>query len=169
MSRGLEGWTGISLWISKVGWGGSFQVKETTSAKIWRQEEEEMSKADYFRVARAQVRVRGEMILLSTVLLLSRSVMSNSLQPHGLQHARLPCPSPAPRVCLNSCPLSGWCHPTISSFATLFSFYLQFFPASESFLMSRLFASGGQSIGVSASTSVLPMNIQGCFPLGWIG
>ena len=97
----------------------------------------------------------------------SCSVMSNSLQPHGLQHARPPCPSPTPRVYPNSSPLSRWCHPTISSSVVPFSSCLQSFPASWSFPMSQLFASGGQSIGVSASTSVLPMNTQDWSPLGW--
>ena len=86
------------------------------------------------------------------------SVVSNSLRPHGLQHARLPCPSPTPRACSNACPLSQWCHPTISSSVIPFSSCLQSFPASGSFQMSQLFAWGGQSIGVSASTSDLPMN-----------
>ena len=90
----------------------------------------------------------------------SSSVVSNSLQSHGLQHARPPCPSPTPRVYSNSYPLSRWCHPTISSSIISFSSCLQSFPASESFQMSQLFASGGQSIGVSASTSVLLMYIQ---------
>ena len=90
---------------------------------------------------------------------------SDSLQPHRLQHARLPCPSPSPGVCSSSCPLSQWRYPTISSSVARFSSYLQPFPASGSFPMSRPFASGGQSIG--ASVSVLPMNIQGWFPLGW--
>jgi len=85
--------------------------------------------------------------------------------PHGLQHARLPCPSPTPRVCSNSCPLSRWCHPTISSSVIPFSFHLQSFPASGSFPMSQFLASCCQSIGVSASASVLPMNNQGWFPL----
>ena len=97
----------------------------------------------------------------------SRSVMSEYLRPHGLQHARLPCPSPDPRVYSNSCPLSQWCHPTISSSVIPFSFRLQSFPATGSFPMSQFFASGGQSIGASASASVLPMNIQGWFPLGF--
>ena len=97
----------------------------------------------------------------------SCSVMSDSLWPHGLQHARLPCLSPIPRVCSTSCPLSQWCHPTISSSVVPFTFCLQSFPASGSFQMSQFFASGGQSIGVSASASVLPMNIQDWFPLGW--
>ena len=95
--------------------------------------------------------------------------MSNSLRPHGLQHARLPYPSPTPRAYSNSCPLSWWCHPTISSSVVPFSSHLQSFPASGSFPMSQLFTSGGQSIGVSASTSALPMNIQDWFPLGWTG
>ena len=95
--------------------------------------------------------------------------MSNSLRPHGLQHARPPCPSPTARVYSNSCPLSQWCHPTISSSVIPFSTCLQSFPASWSFQMSQFFTIGGQSIGVSASTSVLPTNIQDWFPLGWTG
>ena len=98
----------------------------------------------------------------------SCSVVSDSLRPHGLQHARPPCPSPTPRVYSNSCPLSQWCHPTISSSVVPF-FCLQSFSASESFQMSQLFVWGGQSIGVSASASVLPMTIQDWFPLGWTG
>ena len=86
--------------------------------------------------------------------------MNNSLRPHGLQHTRPPCPSPTPGVDSNSCPLSQWCHPAISSSVVPFSSYLQFFPASGSFPMSQFFTEGGQSIGVSASASVLPMNIQ---------
>ena len=92
--------------------------------------------------------------------------MSNSLWPHGLQHTRLPCPSPTPGACSNSCPLSRWCHPFISSSVAPFSSCPQSFPASGSFLMNRLFVSGGQSIGASASASVLPMKIQDWFPLG---
>ena len=99
----------------------------------------------------------------------SLSVMSNSLWPHGLQHARLPCPSPTPGACSNSCPSSRWCHPTISSSVTLFSSYLQFFPASGSVPMSQFFASGGQSIGALASASVLPMNTKDWFPSGNLG
>ena len=97
----------------------------------------------------------------------SHLVMSDSLWPHGLQHIRLPCPSPTPGVYIKSCPLSWWCHPTISSSLVLFSFCLQSFRASGSFQVSQFFLSGGQSIGVSASTWVLPMNIQYWFPLGW--
>ena len=94
--------------------------------------------------------------------------MSDSLQPYVMQHARPPCPSPSPGVCSNSCPLSRWCHITISPSVVPFS-CLSSFLASGSFPMSRLFASGGQSIGVSASASVLPMNIRGWFPLGLTG
>ena len=94
------------------------------------------------------------------------SVMSSSLQTHRMQHARLPCPSPTPGACSNSCPSSQWCHPTISSSVIPFSFCLQSFPASESFPVSQFFASGGQSIEVSALALVLPMNIQDWFPLG---
>ena len=90
----------------------------------------------------------------------SYSVVSDSLWPHGLQHTRLPCPSPTPGLYSSSCPLSQWCYPTISSSAIPFSSHLQTSPESESFQMSQLFASGGQSIGVSASKSVLPMNTQ---------
>ena len=99
----------------------------------------------------------------------SHSVVSDSLRPHGLQHTRPPCPSPTPGVYSNSCPLSQWCHPTISSSVIPFSSHLQSFPASGSFQMSQLFASGGQRIGVSALASVLPMNIQDYSPLGWTG
>ena len=99
----------------------------------------------------------------------SRSVMSDSLQPHEPQHTRPPCPSPPPGVHPNPCPSSRWCHPTIPSSVVPFSSCPQSFPASGSFQMSQLFASGGQSIGVSASTSVLPMNTQDWSPLGWTG
>ena len=99
----------------------------------------------------------------------SRSVVSDSLPPHEPQHARPPCPSPTPGVYSNPCPLSWWCHPAISSSVIPFSSCRQSFPASGSFQMSQLFASGSQSIGVSASASVLPMNIQDWFPLGWTG
>ena len=98
----------------------------------------------------------------------SCSVVSNSLRSHGLQHTRLPCPSPTPRACSDSCPSSQWCHPTISSSVIPFS-CLQSFPASGSFPMSQLFTLGGQSIGVSASASVLPMNFQDWSPSEWTG
>ena len=99
----------------------------------------------------------------------SCSVVSDFLRSHGLQHTRFPRPLPTLRAYLNSCPLSQWCHPTISSSVIPFSSHLQSFPASGSFQMSQFFASGGQSIGVSASASVCPMNIQDWFPLGWTG
>ena len=99
----------------------------------------------------------------------SCSVVSDSLRPHGLLQARLPCPSPTPGACSNSCPSSWWCHPTISSTVVPFSSCPQFSPASGSFQMNQLFAWGGQSIGASASAVVLPMNIQNWFPLGCTG
>ena len=101
------------------------------------------------------------------LLSFSHSVVFGSLWPHGLQHARLPCPSPSPGACSNSYPLSQWCHLTVSSSVVPFSSCLQSFPASGCFQMNQVFASGGQSTGASAS--VLPMNIQDWFPLGWTG
>ena len=100
---------------------------------------------------------------------LSHSVVSYSLWPHEPQYSRPPCPSPTPRVYPNSCSLSWWCHPTIASSLIPFSSCPQYCPASGSFQMNQLFASGGQSIGVSASTSVLPMNTHDRSPLGWTG
>ena len=99
----------------------------------------------------------------------SHSVVYNSLQPRGLKHARPPCPSPTPGACPNSCPSSRWCHPTILFSVIPFSSCFQSFPASGSFPMSQFFTSGGQSIGASASASVLPMNVQDWFPLGLMG
>ena len=109
---------------------------------------------------------QASQVALSSVQF-SRSVLSYSLWPHESQHARPPCPSPTPGVHPNPCPLSRWCHPTISSSVIPFSSCSQSFPASGSFQMSQLFASSGQSIGVSASTSVLPMNTQDWSPLEW--
>ena len=103
------------------------------------------------------------------MLLFSCSVVSESLWPHGLQHTRLPCPSPTPGAYSNSCPLSQWCYPTSSSSVVPFSSCLECFPASRSFQTSQFFASGGQSIGATASALGLPMNIQNWFPLGWTG
>ena len=103
------------------------------------------------------------------MLLFRRSVMSDSLWPHGLWHARLPCPSSTPWAYSNSCPLSWWCHPMISSSVVPFSSCPQSFPASGSFQMSQFFTSSGQNIGVSVSTSVLPMNTQDWSLLGWTG
>ena len=106
-----------------------------------------------------------ELVLTRFSVQSSHSVMSHSLQPHGLQHARPSCPSPALKVYQNSCPLSRWCLPTTSSSVVPYSSCLQFFPASGSFQICQFFTSGRQSIGVSASASVLPMNIQDWFPL----
>ena len=103
------------------------------------------------------------------LLLFSGSVMSSSLRPHGLQNTMSPCPSPSPGVCSNSCPLSHWCHPTILSSVIPFPSCLQSFPASGSFPVSQLFSSGGQRIRASASASVLPVNSQDWFPLGFTG
>ena len=116
-----------------------------------------------------QVAYKNKRIFILSSVQFSHSVMSDSLQPHGLQHARPPCPSPTPRVYSNACPLSCCCHPTISSCVVSFSSHLQSFPASGSFQMSQLFTSDGQSIGISVLTSVLPMNIQDWLPLGWTG
>ena len=106
---------------------------------------------------------------LLSVKLFGRSVLSNSLRPRGLQHARFPCPSLSPGVCSKSCLVSQWCHPTISSSVTPFSSCPQYFLASGFFPVSQFFASGGQSIGSSASAPVLPMNIHGLFSLGMTG
>ena len=118
-----------------------------------------------------RIKVTGYWVRLIDLngLLFSHSVMSDSLWPHGLQHARPPYPSPTPGVYSNSCPLSRWCHPTISSSVIPFSSHLQSFPASGSFQMSWLFTSGGQSIRASASASVLSINIQDWFSLGLTG
>ena len=107
--------------------------------------------------------------LVLSSLQFSQSVMSDSLRPHELQHTRPPCPSLTPGLYPNPCPSSRWCHPTISSSVVPFSSWSQSFPASGSFQMSQLFSSGGQSIGVSASISVLQMNTQDWSPLGWTG
>ena len=113
-------------------------------------------------------RVYGQATIANSSVQFSHSVLSDSLWPHGLQHARIPCPSLYLRICSNSCPLSQWYHPTISSPVTQFSSYPEPFPASESFPRSWLFASDSQSIGTSASVSVLSMNVQGWFPLGYL-
>ena len=110
-----------------------------------------------------------EQVIYDSSVQFSPSVVSDSLRPHGLQHTRPPCPLPTPGVYSNSCPLSRWCHPTISTSVVPFSSCPQSFPASGSFQMTQLFAWGGQDIGVSASASVLPMNTQDWSPLEWIG
>ena len=116
----------------------------------------------YFRIS---LELHGNI----TVSQFSHWVISDPLRPHGLQHARPPCSSPTPKVYSNSCSLSQWCYPTISSSVIPFSSHLQSFPASEPFQMIQFFTSGDQSIGVFASASVFPMNIQDWFPLGWTG
>ena len=108
-------------------------------------------------------------VQLGYLLSFSHSVMSDSLPLHGLQHTRLPCPSPSPRACSNTCLLSRWCHPTIPSSVIPLFLCLQSFPVSGSLLRSQLFASGGQSIRISGSASVLPINIQDWFPLRLTG
>ena len=108
-------------------------------------------------------------MIVGSINQFSRSFMSDSLQPHELQHARPPSPSPTPGVYPNPCPLSRWCHTAISSSVVPLSSCPQSFPSSGSFQMDQLFASGGQSIRVWTSTSVLPMNTQDCSPLGWTG
>ena len=113
---------------------------------------------------------RGKLLILYiSSVQFSRSVVSDSLWPHEPQHARPPCPTSTPGVHLNPCPSSWWCHPTISSSVIPFSSCPQSFPASVSFQMCQLFPSGGQSTGVSASTTVLPMNTQDWSPIGWTG
>ena len=113
---------------------------------------------------------RGKMTMLKKCSIqFSCSVLSDSLRPHGLQYVRLPCPSPTPRACSNSCSLRQWRHSTSSSSVVPFSSHLQSFPTSGSFPMNQSFASGGQSFGVSTSASVLPINIQDWFPLGLTG
>ena len=112
--------------------------------------------------------LHGQKLIFYYHVQFTHSVVSNSLRPHELQHARLPCPSPTPGVHPNPCPLSQWCHPTISASIVPFSSCLQSFPASGYFPMSQPFASGGQSNGVSASTSMFPINTQDWSPLGWL-
>ena len=148
----------------------SYVREEEILEKIWLNDKEIVGTkcARFYGIERLQHAQRIDCI---DSVQFSHSVVSNSLWPHGLQHSRLACPSPTPGACSNSCPLTWWCHPPISSSVVPFSSCLQSFPASESFPMSQCFASGGQSIGVSASASVLPMNIQDWFPLGltsWI-
>ena len=115
------------------------------------------------------IMMNSDSIICSIFCQFSCSVVSDSLWPHEPQHTRPPCPSPTPGIYLNPCPPSQWCHPAILSSVVPFSSHLQSFPASGSFWMSQLVASGGQNIGVSASASVLPMNTQDWSPLGWTG
>ena len=146
---------------------------------VWLEWVKHMPSESYFSLCMYMILVHGE--IASVLIVLDKTsnpksdsvqfscwVVSDSLQPHELQHTRPPCPTLTPRVHPNPCPLSQWCHPTISSSVVPFSSCLQSFPASGSFQMSQLFASDGQSIGVSASTSVLPVNTQD-WSLGWTG
>ena len=127
------------------------------------------SKYSIFKLPTVSQMLLNMFRFLPTYIQFSHSVMSNSLQPHELQHARPPCPSPTPGVHLNSCPSSRWCHPAISSSVVPFSSCPQSLKASGSFPMSQLFTWGGQSIGLSASALVLPMNTQDWSPLEWTG
>ena len=138
---------------------------------VWRGSHVTMRRCPFPCVKRTGTYLTGQHthLFVHSLLQFSHSVVSNSLRPNEPQHTRSPCPSPTPRVHPNPCPLSRWCHPTISSPVIPFSSCLQSFPASGSFQMSQLFTSGGQSIGVSASTSVPPANTQDWSPLGWSG
>ena len=149
-SKCISGFSGPTLWEAPEAWS-------------WQSGKETISYAKTWRPFNHLVKLLDHLLCISSVQF-NNSVMSDSLQPHGLQHARPPCPWPTPRVYSNSCPLSRWCHSTISSSVVPFSSCLQAFPASGSFQMSQFFTSGGQSIRVSAS--VFPMNIQGWFLLG---
>ena len=165
--------TEVSLWIryrtlSVQGWAGQSCCCDMTLEDNWQ-------KRNYPWLL-VPNRTFGDENLVAEMPLVQRishqfscSVMSNSLQPHGLQHTRPPCPSPTPGVHSNSCPLSWWCHPAISSSVIPFSSHPQSFPASGSFPVSQFFTSVGQSIADSVSASVLPMNIQAWFPSEWTG
>ena len=122
-----------------------------------------------YRTGKGQFSFQSQRRATASSVQFSHSFASDSLWPHGLQHTRSPCPSPTPGVYSNLCPLSWWCHPTISSSVIPFSSCFQSFPASDSFQMSQFFTSGDQTIGVSALASVLPINIQDWFPLSWTG
>ena len=136
---------------------------------IWKFGEKNNTWALVFWILKSEWRLFYEMVIVIISVQFSRSIVFNSLWPHELQHTRLPCPLASTKVGSNSCSLSQWWQPTISSSVTPFSSCPQCFPASGSFPISRLFTSGGQSIGASASASVFPMNIQGWFPLGLTG
>ena len=172
LSFGIKDWLNASLDMS-VGHTHSFYVfwgVPIGGGKRWRQLTKwnrgavmESSGGPFIIVAKPVYSANISSVQFSC------SVVSDSLQPHGLQHTRPPCPSPTPRAYSNSCPLSQWCHPTISSSVIPFSSRPQMFPASGSFQITQFFALGGQRFGASALASVLPMNIQDWFPLGWTG
>ena len=152
---------GFYPWVGKILW----RRERLSTPVVW---PGEFPGLYSHRIAKSLTRLINFHFQFSSVQF-SRSVVSDSLWPQELQHARPPCQSPTPRVYPNLCPLSQWCHPTISSSVMPFSSCPPSFRASGSFQMSQLFAPGGQSIGVSASTSVLPMNTQDWSPLGWTG
>ena len=152
---------------SAIGWHGSLPSC-TSLPPPTPSHSSRLSQSTGFALPESCIFQNGYLILHISSVQLSCSVMSDSLRPHEPQHARPPCPS-TPRVHPNPCPSSQWCHPTITSFVVPISSCPQSFPASGSFQMSQLFASGGQSTGVSASSSVLPMNTQDWAPLGWTG
>ena len=162
---------GFNPWVGKTPWRRDWLptqyscLESSMDRRAWR--------ARVHAVAKRQIQLTftewPNAVLWISLVQFSHLVVSDSLRPHEPQHARPPCPSPTPRVYSNPCPLSRWCHPVISSSVIPFSSHLQSFPASGSFQMSQLFASGGQSIGVSASPSVLPMNTQDWSALGWTG
>ena len=160
-------------WVGKIAWGRKWQP---APAFLPGKLHEQRSLAGYIQPVESQ-RVGHDWThtqftnnhKIGHSVQFSRSVVSDSLRLHEPQHARTPCLSPTPRVHPNPCPSSRWYHPTISSFVIPFSSCPQSFPASGSFQMSQLFTSGGQSIGVSASTSVPPINTQDWSPLGWTG
>ena len=180
-SRGTphdKNWTGISYIAGRffTNWAtmeANIEAKEPPNSQnaLWEEEKNQRTHTYQFKKWLPNYSIQIECIGIETFssAQFSHSVLSNSLQPHGLHHARLPCPSPTPRACTNSGSLSRWCHPTISSSVIPFSSHLQSFAASGSFLVSQFFASGGQNIGISASASVLPVNVQGWFPLELTG
>ena len=161
-------WTWVWVWSGSWWWTGKPGVLQSMGSQRVGHDWATELNCESMIILELKIREEGSVDCLSSVQL-SHSVICDSLRPHGLQHARLPCPPPTPRAYSNSCPSSQWCHPTISSSVIPFSSHLQSFPASGSFPVSHFFASGGQSIGVSASVSFLPMNIQDWFPLEWTG
>ena len=169
----LSNWTGLN-WTEKrstqqsLPWSENMSKNRRHLAKPLHLRTEMQTKARYIELP-ILMPLNCTFKMVNFMFQFSRSVVSNSLRPRELQHARPPFPSPTPGVYPNPCPSSRWCHPMISSSVISFSSCPQSFPASGSFQMSQLFESGGQSIGVSASTSVLPMNTQDWSPAGWTG
>ena len=159
------------LWLGPNSIHSGFRTQRPTPAPIVHSQPEKKTKVAklIWGSKTTDFLLRASKQMLSPQSVQFSSVVFDSLRPQGLQHTRLPWPSPTPWACPNSCPLSCWCHPTLSSSVVPFSSRLQSRPASGSFSMSQFFASGGQSTGVSISASVLPMNIQDWFPLGWTG